>query len=279
MRKSAFVMNAARTEPARRGGPTTSRKSALLAAVLSGLGPGAGHAYVGRPRRGAILVALLGVTSAAFILAIPVSYTAARLFSFPPMILVIALIADSARLARAADPVARPWQRWWVYLGIVAVTGFLVPSAFAAVLQARVAIMVAPDDELDPKVQDGDWVVVERGGLPRVSRGDVVVVARRGRAPMMRRLIALPGERFSVVRGVADVDGAALPARLSRPLFAQDLTLPSSRLGESELLVLGDRRRREEARETRVAAADLLGRAAWILLPADHDFIRIGERP
>ena len=266
-------------EPAFTASPAR-RRSALIAIILSGLGPGAGHAYVGRPRRGALLVLALAAASAAWIVAIPVSYSAARLFSFPPMILVLAVIVDSARLARSTAPAPlRPFQRWWVYAVVVLVTGFLAPTAATPALHARVSLVMAPDDAMDPKVQEGDWVVVARGGLAGLSRGDVVAVSRAGRAPLLRRLVGLPGEVVSVRRGVAEVEGAVLPAVLARPLFAQDLDLAPGRLAESEVLVLGDRRDRSEAPSARVAAGDLLGRASWILLPADHDFIRLGAKP
>ena len=261
---------------------TPRDRSALAAVILSGLAPGTGHLYVGRPMRGAVLLLLLAITSVAWIACLPVSYHAAQLSSFPPMILILAIIIDSGRLARRSPRPyrLRSWQRWWTYAAAIAVTGFLAPSVLGWDMKRRVAIVQASDDALDPSVLEGDWVVMGRQVDPSsLRRGDVVAIRREGLAPVLRRVIGLPGERVSVLRGRAEVEGAGLSAALSRPRLAQDLTIPSIQLSRSEMLVLGDRRRKAEAGGARISTHALLGRASWILLPTDLDPLRIGAAP
>lgn len=257
-------------------------RSILVAAVLSGLGPGAGHSYVGKPARGAFLVALLTLAAVVFAWAAPVSYDAFRLALLPLLVLPLLIIVDAAQLARRSPrPCAlAPWQRWWTHAGIVALTGVAAPALLASLLGRQAAIVQVPDDSMDPRVLEGDWLVVERTtGLRGLERGDVAVAARPGSASIARRLVGLPGERVGVQRGLATVEGRELPLALSRPLLAQDLHLDARTLGPDEVLLLGDRRRREEAADAIVPVAALRGRASWILLPVDLDALRIGVRP
>lgn len=270
---------------AREGGAprrTARGRSALLAAVLSGLGPGAGHAYVRRPARGVALLVLLAGTSLWWTVVAPRSYDQARMFALPPLLLVLAIIVDAARLARrSARPFAlAPWQRWWTYVAIVAVTGFLAPAALAEALRTQAGTVLAQDDALEPSVHQGDVLVVEkRARLDDLRRGDVVAVARPGRPPALRRVVALPGESVAVQRGVAWIDGSLWAADSARVSRGRDLDLPEVTVGPERVLALTDRRVIDEASGAMVDARLLQGRASYILLPEDWDVLRVGARP
>lgn len=262
--------------------PLGRPRNPLWAVILTGLGPGAGHAHVGHPLRGVILAGLLLASTVAWILVVHVSYDVARLAALPMMILLLVMLVDAGRLARRAPrpfPLGR-WQSPWILAGFVAATGVLIPMLLATLLSHRVSLVQVPDDSMDPALVEGDWLLArKRASLEGLERGDIVVVRREARASAVRRLMGLPGERVIVRRGLADIDGVSLPLRLARPLLAQDLTLPHTRLARNEMLVLGDRRRPEEANEARVPMAALAGKACWILLPVDLDPLRIGARP
>ena len=262
--------------------PTARGRSALLAAVLSGLAPGAGHAYVRKLRRGAVLLGLLALTSLWWTTVAARSYDQARLFALPPLLLVLAIVIDSARLARHAPrpfPLA-PWQRWWTYLAIIAVTGFLAPSVLAEALKAQAGTVWAPDDALEPSVHQGDLLVLEkRVPLNDLRRGDVVAVARPGGASALRRVVALPGEHVAVQRGLAWVDGSPWAADSARISRGRDLEMPEVTVGRGHVLALTDRRVRDETAGALVDASLLQGRASYILLPEDWDVLRVGARP
>ena len=155
----------------------------LLAVVLSGVAPGAGHAYVGRPARGTLWFSLLALASVAWILCVPVSRVAATAGVLPLLVLILAMLADSVRLARRA-PVPFPrarWQTWWVYALVVFASGFLAPIALAEAMAARVALVSVPDDALAPAVFAGDVVVTDRRvDVHGLRRGDVVLIAPMG---------------------------------------------------------------------------------------------------
>lgn len=272
--------------PARGDDVTTPRwapgRSALAAVVLSGLGPGAGHAYVGRPYRGAALVLAWIVTSVAWTMEVPRSYDAARLFALPPTLLLLALLADSGRLARRAPrPFALAgWQRWWTYAAIVAITGFAAPAALGRALSAAAAIHVAGDDALEPRVLPQDWVVVDRRVRPAALRhGDVIVVSRAGQPSRLRRIVGLAGDNVTIRRGVAEISGRVSERDLLNPWLGDDLTTSGSVVPGGHVFALSDRRRKDEIASAMVPVSEISGRGSWVLLPGDHDVLRMGQRP
>lgn len=65
---------------------------------------------------------------------------------------------------------------------------------------------------------DGEFVLVRYASHPEPERFDLVVLRRPGqRAPYIKRVVGLPGERVQVVGGDLLIDGARLPAAAPRP--------------------------------------------------------------
>lgn len=249
----------------------------LLAVVLSGLGPGAGHVYAGHARRGLALTLLWIVANLAWLPHVTASWTAARIWGVPPLLLLLGLIADSGRLARRAPrPLALgPLQRWWCYAFIVLVTGFVVPAALTRDLARRADIITARDEFMAPRVQELDRVVIRRGP-EGIARGSVV--ALRGEvAPILRRVVGLPGDSVELRAGRVLVNSRPWLQDPARLISVGRESAPAVRVGEGEVFVLPDQRLpgAVDARPRR--AADILGSACWILVPAGLDPLRVGE--
>jgi signal peptidase I len=77
--------------------------------------------------------------------------------------------------------------------------------------------------------------------LGEPQRGDVVSIGRLGdRAMLMKRIIVLPGETYSINNGVMFVDGEPLNEPYVK--FREKWQSPPRTLGASEYLVIGDNR-------------------------------------
>lgn len=95
-----------------------------------------------------------------------------------------------------------------------------------------------------PHVVSGEYVLINtvayRIGHP--ARGDIVAFRHERSAPSvyLKRVIGLPGDRVSVLRGVVYVDGARLREPYVR--FADRRSFAEVRVPAGTLYVLGDNR-------------------------------------
>jgi hypothetical protein len=250
----------------------TGRRSPLLAVILSGLAPGAGHLYVGRPLRGAALLVLVAVAAVAWGSSAARSFKAARVLGFPPLLLLLGVIVDSGVLARrgaAPSPRVAPIARWWAYAGLFVLMGWVAPAAYGAWLGTVAGWVVQPDDGMAPRVLALDRVVFDptayRGESPR--HGDVVVVRGPEGSCRVRRVVGLPGDEVGVDAGVIRQSGVEWLADRQRGARRTGLSIPRTRVRGAEILVLSDARLPGEAEEWRVARDDLMGRATYVLVP------------
>lgn len=271
---SQAARSAAAREPAGR--------SRVLAVVLSGLAPGAGHLFVGRPVRGLVLLVIITLAFAAWGFMLPRSWLAARLGLLPGIVLTLHLLVDSARLAPSAKRPARDrrWPRLAAYLGFVLLSGWLLPTAVAAVVEWRCGLVRQPDDHMMAAgVHSGDLVLIDRrawnGGGPEL--GDVVSVSLRSGERTLRRVVALPGQRAEVWRGTVRRDGVDAADEFMRPTRRHDLFVDPMDLGANEYLVLSDRRHPEEVRQALVRPDQISGQARYVLLPGDWDLLAVGR--
>lgn len=255
----------------------SSGRSTLVAVILSGLGPGAGHAYVGRPLRGLILTLLWGASNFAWTRHVAESWTAARLWALPPLLILLALVIDSGRLARLAPaPVARnASQRWWWYALIIVLTGILAPAALTGALKRQVSLVTVADSGLEPHVQALDRVVLRRD-IAGIVRGTVVAV-RRGDHVLLRRIVGLPGELVELRGGAVQIDGQLWLQDPSRLLGSGRQTTGPLRIAPSQVMVLPDQRPPGVEVDAVVPRGEILGIARWILVPADLDALRVGQ--
>ncbi|MEM7247537.1 MAG: S26 family signal peptidase [Acidobacteriota bacterium] len=220
---------------------------AVIAVVLSGLGPGAGHLHVGHPLRGVAWLVVIAATSLLWIGRVTVSYQQATLWALPPLLAVLGCIVDSGWVARRDVIDRRWWNRWWFLVLVIAMTGFLAPGALFALTSQRAGLVSQPDSAMEPTLTRGSWLVVDRH-------------AHRDDPPTVGDLV--------VIRPSAD----------DRPTVRRvhPRTLGTTRSGE-DLLVIGDAA--VSSREAELVSLDALeGEARYVVLPAPrNDWIRYGE--
>jgi signal peptidase I len=256
-------------------------RRAWLAAVLSGLAPGAGHVYARRPLRGFVYVTLLGALCWVWTAPAGRSWVAARLLALPPCVLTLALIADSAVVARRPLPpsdLALALDRWWVYPIVFAMTAFLVPTLLAWRLDSVAGVVSLADAGMQPQLLPADRVVYDKTAFRAEApkRGEVVVVEQGPLMPTVRRVVGLPGERIELWRGVVKVDGSEWPADRQSGRGSASAFVPAIIVGPEEVVVLPDSRDEADATRWRVPRSAVVGRASYVLLPLGYDAMRLG---
>ncbi len=136
-----------------------------------------------------------------------------------------------------------------------------------AITQFAVTVMRVRGDSMLPNLKDGSLVVVVRPPLVRLlelhageagqgslSAGDVVVVLDPlddGRAPYVKRVIALGGQSVELQDGVTIVNDEVLPEPWLAPQHRGASTFPRSVLPPASIFVLGDNRLPLASRDSR----------------------------
>jgi signal peptidase I len=134
----------------------------------------------------------------------------------------------------------RGWARGLAPGGLVVLT---VAGLVMAARRARLEPLLVQGDSMHPTLSPGQRIAVGpvRGTL---RRGEVVLL-RRPEREMVKRVVGLPGEHVRLLDGGLEVDGRRLDEPYAtgvpalRGVVELDLTL-----GDDELAVLGDARRR-----------------------------------
>jgi signal peptidase I len=195
-------------------------RSRALAVLLSLIGPGSGHVYAGRARRGVLLLAILIASHAAMIAAaalLPPRSMAILSYSVAITVVTLAIYlycaVDAARFAGHPGGASR----WTVTAA--AVIGVWLCSFVASEFIGRIKPLLpwrtfsVPSSSMEPTLRLGEWFVGDmthfRAHAP--ARGDVVVY-RLPKDPVtiyVKRIVALGGDRVVFREGGAVVNGAA----------------------------------------------------------------------
>jgi signal peptidase I len=114
-----------------------------------------------------------------------------------------------------------------------------------------------------PTYDEGQLLFVNRLAyrFGTLHRGDIVAITlKTGEAVLVKRIIALPGERVSIVDGQVLVDGQPLDEPYCK--FRLPWNIAETRLGPDEVFVIGDNRSMLEENHTfgRAPADRILGR-------------------
>ena len=187
-----------------------------IAALLNFAGGlGVGYLYVRRPWRAlffsALFLALLVTLwhGLGGLLAEPwVTFVA---FAALTVVALTALI-DAARLARQATPTPQWYNRWWIYLALVAASGVIT---YPFNIDRSVRSFYTPAGSMEPTLRVGDRFIVNLraydAGNP--ARGDVVVFAlpRDRSVTYVKRVLGLPGDEVQVKGGILHLNGTAVP--------------------------------------------------------------------
>ena len=148
------------------------------------------------------------------------------------------------RAELSTDGSAPPSTRRWTARRCLSLLGVLllltVAGSVAGLLPVQ--LMRVDSGSMAPTVSAGDLLLVQRGAGP-VSRRDVVVVPRPGTGTLLvKRVVAVGGDRVGLEDGVLVVDGAPVcepavdPARQDGVWFGP-VTVP-----DGDVFLLGDDR-------------------------------------
>lgn len=265
------------------------RRSLVSAAILSLIVPGFGQFYAGRRTQGVVLICCYALSS--FIVWLTLVGLLPRFWMLVAAIVVLVLVylvalVDAVMAAAGLESYVRqPYNRWYVYAGIVVVflaAQTILTQAAASFLRGPGYYQI-PSASMAPTLRPGETLLVDvlyfRQHAPQ--RGDVVAFDRP-RQPGERsimRVVAVSGDRVSVVRGRAVVNGQTLNepyADLGDPAVSTDTprewTVPAD-----AVFVLGDNR--SNSADSRlygpVPLSSLIGRATDIV--TSDNFDRVGK--
>jgi signal peptidase I len=120
------------------------------------------------------------------------------------------------------------------------IAGALLLSALIAALAFRYKIIVVLGESMRPTFSTGDIVLVDRYAYRSAEpeRGDLVVARTRGDL-IIKRIVGVPGDEVSVVKGVLHVDGVAYPESGINP---GPISINPGVLGNERFALLGDNR-------------------------------------
>jgi signal peptidase I len=216
--------------------------------LLGVLVPGLGQAYGGDVRRAALwflgavglgtltIRAMLTVQRPPFNLALPITL----LFAYYVVEIVDAALTTHRNAAR---PV-RPYDRWWVWAGVVLLFLFVVQPAVTAIFRRAGQGFVLTADSMAPTLLSHDYVMVDKTSTTR-RRGEVIAFERavRGRPQVfVFRVIGLPGDRVAVRGGRAVIDDAELAEPYAAVHGPASADYGPGTVPAGHLFVLGDNR-------------------------------------
>jgi signal peptidase I len=184
-----------------------------IAAALTLLVPGLGQLYGGEPRRA--LVLYLG--NASLFLALLVggvfrTFAGLIVAILAFLLFLLWMIWDAVHVARGKkDYVIKPYNRWYLYLAIVLVSGLSWQHLRAL---SPVKTFWIPSASMEPALRIGDHLCADmtyyRSDKP--SRGDLVVFTSSEDPASMRvtRVIGLEGEQVEIRDKVVYIDSQVL---------------------------------------------------------------------
>lgn len=111
-------------------------------------------------------------------------------------------------------------ERRWLSrtLWVLAVVVLLLAVLRAFVAGAYHVGSPSMEPTIRGSAEGGEWVLVRFDRAPELARFDLVVLERPdGSAPVVKRVVGLPGERVQISGGDLLVDGRRLPATAPRP--------------------------------------------------------------
>jgi signal peptidase I len=197
----------------------TRKRHPWVAAVLSLLLPGLGQLYAGRA---AAALAAYGATAcgAAFMAALwywaPGGPIPILLGFAVAAVSYLAVIIHAWLLARRqpADFELRPYNRWYVYLGIYLLVSVMLGSSMQDQLKQRVEAFRIPSAAMEPTLLIGDFLYALKTPAARtnLAHGSVVIfesVEEPG-LKVIKRVLGLPGDTLWMISGSLHRNGRRL---------------------------------------------------------------------
>lgn len=197
-----------------------TRRRPWVAALLSFGVAGLGHLYAGEPRAAlsALLIsALAGATMLASWLFLPV---APLNFTLPLLAILlvylgIPLHAAFAARSASADYRLRPYNRWYIYLGVFALSAFVLQPAVYEFLKARIVeAFRVPSAAMEPTILVGDFLYAAKWpSAVRAAGHGAIVVHESVEEPglkVIKRVVGVPGDTLHMEAGALYRNGQHL---------------------------------------------------------------------
>lgn len=151
-------------------------------------------------------------------------------------------------------------------LGRTLIRGLLLGVLLIVASQFLLTPIRAHGISMLPTYQEGQFIFVNRLAyrFSPIKRGDIVAIRLKGEeSVLVKRIIALPGEKVSIVNGQVLVNGFPLDEPYRR--YYLPWNMKDDTVGADEVLVIGDNRSMAmEAHEFGFARqAAILGRAIY----------------
>jgi len=274
---------------------TQNRPSPWVAGLLTVLTPGLGHLYIGQPRRGITLFILVMIADTLLIFAMMgvlarfwmIATSLALLLGLWLYIGVDAVL----RAQRATHLVLHGHSRWAVFAGafVLACLVFAAPCIYGLKAKAsgRLLWLNATSASMEPTLETGEYILADASyyQVRQPMRGELAVYRHPRNPdapPLIRRIIAVEGDRVAVKGGRAVVNGIGIEEPYLEPL-PSGVILPDmqeTRVPAGNVFVLGDNRlssmdSRNTAEHGPVPLGNLIGRATDVAI--SRHWLRMGR--
>ena len=188
-----------------------------IAVALTLLMPGLGHIYNGQLRKGLIIYFLIhiiwiGVLSVLLIRSlIPFNLLFAVLLLIYIYVFLIARVVSHAK-AEGKGYELRPFNIWYVYLAMIALSMYVIEPLYSSVLRANlIEFYIVPTGAMEKTILVGDYIIgdMRKRNIPTLEQGDVVIF-RYPHDPTekyVKRLVAGPGQEIKIIDREIIVDG------------------------------------------------------------------------
>jgi signal peptidase I len=268
--------------------------SPLLTALLTVLTPGLGHIYIGQAKRGIVLFSL-GMATWVLLIFSLMGVLARFWMCAVSLALLLGLwlyvmIDATLRACHVADYPRQPYNKWSVYAGASIVAWLITATLFVYATQAsssgQLRYFRATATSMAPTLRAGEYFLADatyyRGHHP--SRGEVIVYVhpKQPDLPVIKRIIAVEGDRVAVKGGRAIVNGMAVEEPYVDPGPGDNLNanMAEVRVPAGHVFVLGDNRAasvdsRDEVAHGPVPVENLIGRVTDIAF--SHTLARMGR--
>ncbi len=255
--------------------------SPWVAGCLTLLAPGLGHLYIGQPKRGIFLFALVMIADTLLMFAMMGVLARFWMFAVSGALLFglwLYILADAVLRARRTPLHAfQTDSRWTIYAGafLLACLVFSWPCIYALQAKAsgRLLWLGANSPSMEPTLESGEYFLADatyyRTRLP--SRGEVAVYKhpRQPDSHLINRIVAVEGDRIEVKNGHAIVNGMFVEEPyVELASGAPPAEMSEIRVPPGHVFVMGDNR------ATRLASG---GSMAHELVPVSHLIGRVTD--
>jgi signal peptidase I len=268
--------------------------SPWVAGLLTLLAPGLGHLYIGLPKRGIFLFALVMIADTLLMFAMMGVLARFWMFAISGGLLFglwLYILVDAVLRARRTPlDTSQSLSRWTIYAGafLLACLVFAAPCIYALQAKAsgRLLWLSAQSSSMEPTLETGEYVLADatyyRTRLP--SRGEVAVYKHplQPDSHFINRIVAVEGDRIAVKNGHAIVNGMYVeePYAELASVASPSADLPEIPVPAGHVFMLGDNRAskansRDSAVQGLIPVTHLIGRVTDVAI--SRHVLRMGR--